>query len=88
MRLVRWNRLSRKLLATVAAFPIFQAVGTCDPTILANLAASTALDVAAQTNVAVFQLIIGGIQQTLLQNFPGANLLQILLGGTRQPFFP
>ena len=87
MRLLKYQRWSRKLLIGLAALPICQAA-TCDPQTLANLAATTGLSLATQLNATVFQLVIVGAQQTLLNAFPGANILQILLGGNSQPFFP
>lgn len=87
MRWQKLNRWSRKLCLGLAAFPVLQAT-TCDPQSVANLVASTSLSVASQLNVAVAQLAITGLRQTLLQAYPGANFLQILLGGNQQPFFP
>jgi len=87
MRLTKLNRWGRKLCFALAAFPVFQATG-CDAQSVANLVVSTSLSLASQLNVQVAQLAIAGAQQTLLQAYPGANILQILLGGNRQPFFP
>jgi len=87
MRLKKMHRWSRKLCFALAAFPVLQAT-TCDPQSVANLVASTSLSLATQLNLSVAQLIIAGATQSLLNAYPGANLLQILLGGNSQPFFP
>lgn len=74
-----------KILILLAALPFFQ--GTCDPSGVGNLVVSGALDIGAQVNVALFSAFVGAVQSTLLQSFPSADLLQILLGGNRFPFF-
>ncbi|OQZ05521.1 MAG: hypothetical protein B6D36_09725 [Planctomycetes bacterium UTPLA1] len=77
MRLFRWRK---KLLFMVAALPLLQATGTCDPFAL-NSTIGTSLASAG------FSVVVGSIQSVLLQNFPSADILQTLLGGNRQPFF-
>ena len=77
MRLFRWRK---KLLCMVAALPLLQATGTCDPFAL-NTTIGTSLASAG------FSVFVGSIQSVLLQNFPSADVLQTLLGGNRQPFF-
>lgn len=85
--LLRIQRCSRKILLGMAAIPVFQA-GTCDATGLSNFVTSQFLGVASSINLAVFQSFIGAGQQALLQAFPSFDILQILLGVNRQPFFP
>lgn len=87
MRLQKLNRWGRKLCFGLAAFPVLQAT-TCDPQTVANTLVSTSLSMASQLNLAVAQQAISGIQSTILQAYPGANIIQILLGGNRSPFFP
>lgn len=87
MRLKRMHRWGRKLCFALAAFPVLQAT-TCDPQTIANQLASTSLTLATQLNLQVAQLVIAGAQRSLLTAYPGANILQILLGGNSQPFFP
>jgi len=77
--IVRTHRWSRRLLVTLAAMPLFQAVGGCDA-VLAS--------VASQFVSGTFNLFVGSVQAMLLQNFPSMDILQILLGANRQPFFP
>ncbi len=77
LKLYRWRR---RILLPIASLPLLQMTGTCDPGTLAQ-------SVISQVNLAMFSLLIGSLQQTLLQAFPSADILQILLGGNRQPFF-
>jgi len=86
--LTRVHRWSKRILVLFAALPVFQAAGGCDTTGLSDLAVSTALSVGTQINVALFQSFVGSVQQTLLRSFPSLDILQILLGANRQPFFP
>ena len=87
MRLQKLNRWGRKLCYGLAAFPLLQAA-TCDAQTIANTIVSTTLSMATQLNLTVAQLAIAGVQQSLLQAYPGMNILQTLLGGNQQPFFP
>lgn len=87
---MRWhkvNRWGRKMWMGLAAFPVLQAT-TCNTQEVANFLVSTSLSMATQLNLAVAQLAIAGVQQSILQAYPGANFIQILLGGNQQPFFP
>lgn len=77
IRLYRWRK---RLLLPLAAMPLFQTVGTCDP---GAVAGSAALGVGSS----VFNLFIGSLQAVLLQTFPSADILQALLGGNSSPFF-
>ncbi len=77
LKLYRWRR---RILVPIATLPLFQMTGTCD-------AGALAQSFVTQVNLAVFNVLIGSIQQVLLQSFPSADILQILLGGNRQPFF-
>lgn len=87
MRMQKMNRWGRKLCFVLAAFPVLQATA-CDAQSVANLVVSTSLSLATSLNVTVAQLALAGAQQSILQSYPGANILQILLGGNQQPFFP
>jgi hypothetical protein len=73
-RLYRWRK---RILLPLAALPLFQL--TCDPTALNSF-------VASQLASTTFGLVVGSIQQTLLTSFPSSDIIQTLLGGTRQPF--
>lgn len=77
IRLYRWRK---RILLSLAAFPMFQMAGTCDPFALQST-------IISQTGLATFNLFVNSVQQVLLQTFPSADVLQILLGGNRQPFF-
>ncbi len=73
MRVHRW---SKRLLLTIAALPVCQLAGGCDPTLNTffwGLANST------------YSLFVGSAQQVLLQSFPSADILQVLLGGAPPP---
>ena len=76
-RLVRWRKA---VFMTVAALPLLQTTGTCDPFALNSI-------IGTQLASASLSLVVGSVQQVLLQNFPSADVLQTLLGGNRQPFF-
>ena len=78
VRLYRWRK---KLLLPLAALPMFQATGTC---INDQLAAELASSLVFST----FSAFVGAFQTALLQAFPSSDILQILLGANRQPFFP
>ena len=77
IKLYRWRR---RIILPIASLPLFQMAGTCDPGTLAQ-------SFITQVNLAMFNVLVGSIQQVLLQSFPSADILQILLGGNRQPFF-
>ncbi|MBX3394460.1 MAG: hypothetical protein KF841_03740 [Phycisphaerae bacterium] len=76
-RMVRWQK---RLLVLGAALPLFQATGTCDPfglnsTIFTSLTRTT------------FGIFVSTVQSTLLQFFPSSDILAILFGANRNPFF-
>ena len=77
MTLYRWRK---KLLLPLAALPLFQMGTTCISQDITNA-------VTSQLLVGTFQLFVGAVNSTLLKSFPDADVLQILLGGNRQPFF-
>lgn len=76
----RLNGWRKRIVLAAAALPLLQATGTCDPFALNST-------LAGQFASATLGVFIGAVQQVLLQNFPSADVLQILLGGNRQPFF-
>lgn len=82
MKMAKLYRWRKKLLMTVAAMPLFQAAtGSCALQELSSqLASSLAL--------ATFSAFVGAFQSALLQAFPSSDVLQILLGANRSPFFP
>ena len=71
-------RRRKGLLMALAALPLFQTTGTCDPFALNSL-------INQQIAGTTFGLFFGSIQQVALQNFPGADILQALLGGNPYP---
>ncbi len=77
---IRTYRRIKRLMLPLAALPIFQAAGACDPLTFwtANVSSLTG---------AMFNSFVSNAQATLLRNFPSADLLQILLGGNPRPFF-
>ncbi len=62
----------------MAALPLFQATGTCDPFTLNTLVVQQL----AQTTFGVFA---GSIQRVALQYLPGSDVIQGLLGGNPNP---
>lgn len=66
------------LLMAVAAFPMFQATGTCDPFALNSFFGQ-------QIANTVFGLFVSSVQQVLFQNFPGSDVIQTFLGGNPYP---
>lgn len=76
MKIYRWRN---KLLLPIAAFPLLQAA-TCT---LNDVTGA----IAGQLATGVFQLFVGAVNATILQSFPEADVIQILLGGNRAPFF-
>ncbi|GJQ25824.1 MAG: hypothetical protein HBSAPP02_08560 [Phycisphaerae bacterium] len=77
MKLYRWRK---KILVAAAMLPLCQTTGTCDLSTIPNL-------IGQQIASATFSVVVGSIQQTLLTSFPSSDVIQILLGGNRQPFF-
>lgn len=77
---IRTYRRMKQLLLPLAALPIFQTTGTCDPLTFwtSNVSSFTGT---------LFNSFVSNAQATLLRNFPSADLLQILLGGQPNPFF-
>lgn len=76
MRIYRWRY---KLLLPLAAFPLLQAA-TCSLNDIGGY-------VAGQIATGTFQLVVGAVNSTILQLLPEADVVQILLGGNRSPFF-
>ena len=79
--LMRFYRRRKGLLMTVAAMPLFQATGTCDPFFLNSL-------IGQQVVSTVFGLFVSAVQQVIFQNFPGSDVVQTFLGGNPNPIFP
>ncbi len=77
MRIYRWRK---KLLLAAAALPMLQAA-SCTVEDIASLAIS-------QLATGTFQIVVGAVNSTILQLLPEADVIQILLGGNRTPFFP
>jgi hypothetical protein len=67
--ITRFYRRRKALLMALAALPLFQTTGTCDPSTLGTF-------IFQQTAQTAFGLFIGSIQQVALQNFPGSNVIQ------------
>lgn len=86
--LIRLHRWRRKVLVCLAALPAFQIAGGCDPTPATNMVVDQALGIASAINISIFQSFVGSIQRVILQSFPSADILQMLLGGNPSPFFP
>lgn len=78
MRMIRWYRWQKRILLLVALLPLCQTTCTIE---------SVVGSLAQQLGYSVFNLFVSGANQTLLLNFPGADLLQIALGGNQTPFF-
>jgi hypothetical protein len=76
--ITRFYRRRKALLMALAALPLFQATGTCNPFAINGL-------ITQQIAQTVFGLFIGSIQQVALQNFPGSNVIQAFLGGNPNP---
>jgi hypothetical protein len=73
--LYRWRK---KIVLAAAMLPIFQATGTCDPFALNSL-------IGEQIANSTLNLVYGSFVSTLASSFPGADLLQMLLGGSPFP---
>lgn len=81
----RMHKWSKKVLVPLAALPVFQVAGGCDPTGITNIIVSQTLNLAG----GVTQLFLASAQQVLLQSFPSADILQIFLGqAPPPPLFP
>ena len=77
----RWvYRWRKRLILGVAALPVLQTTGGCDPFVLNQVIVQSLLSTGVQ-------VVAGSVQQVLLQNFPSSDIIQTLLGGNRQPFF-
>ncbi len=79
--ITRLYRRRKGLLMALAALPLFQTTGTCDPFALNTL-------ITQQIAQTVFGVFIGSIQQVVFQNFPGSDVVQGLLGGDPNPIIP
>ena len=75
-RLYRWRK---KIMLPLAAMPLFQMTGACDPGAVVGSLVGT-------INSAVFNLFVGSIRQTLIQDLPSADFLQFLLGNPNPIF--
>jgi hypothetical protein len=76
MKLYRWRK---KILVAAAALPMCQAANSCALDQIPGL-------VGQQIASATFSIVVNSVRQTLLTSFPSADVIQILLGGNRQPF--
>lgn len=76
IRLYRWRK---KIMLPLAAMPLFQMTGTCDGGEIIGAVVGT-------VNSAVFNLFVGSIRNTLIQDFPSADFLQFLLGNPNPIF--
>ena len=81
LTLYRWRK---KILILCAAIPLLQTTGTCDPFALNSFFAS---QVGSDIAWGVFSTVVRTGISTALQFFPGANVLNILLGGNPTPFY-
>ena len=76
--ITRLYRRRKGLLLALAALPLFQTTGACDPFALNSV-------INQQIAGTTFGLFFSSIQQVALQNFPGSNIIQGLLGGNPYP---
>lgn len=76
--MTRCYRLRKTLLMGLAALPLFQATGTCDPFALNSV-------IGQQIVQTTFGLFFSSIQQVVFQNFPSSDIVQGLLGGNPNP---
>ena len=81
LTLYRWRK---KLLVLVATLPLLQAAGTCD---LLGISGALGQEFGSNLAFGIFGAVVRGTQSTLLQFFPGADLLNLLLGGNTTPFY-
>ena len=72
-RLYRWRK---KIMLAAATLPVFQTA--CDPALNQF--------VADQLANSTLNLVYGSFIATLATSFPGADMLQMLLGGNSTPF--
>ena len=73
------HRWTKRLLLPIAALPIMTLTGGCDSLVAAG---------ASQLLSATLSTTVASVHSVLLQAFPSADLLQVLLGADRSPFFP
>ncbi len=73
------HRWMKRLLLPIAALPMMTLTGGCDSLVAAG---------ASQFASSVFSTTVASVHSVLLQSFPSADLLQVLLGANRSPFFP
>ena len=81
LTLYRWRK---KILILCAALPLLQAAGTCD---LIGIDSAFAQQFGSNLAFGIFGSVVRSTQSTLLQFFPGADLLNLLLGGNPTPFY-
>ena len=78
-RNVRMVRFRRKMIVLCAAMPLLQTTACAfedlSGALLGSLASST------------FNLLVGSINSTIVTLLPDADIIQILFGGNRSPFF-
>lgn len=79
-RTMRLYRCRKKMLAFCAALPMLQAT-TCAFQDVGNT-------VLTQLALGSFNLFIGAVNSTIVTLLPEADIIQIIFGGNRQPFFP
>jgi len=81
LTLYRWRK---KILLLCAALPLLQTTGTCD---IASINGAFASFMGSNVLWSVFSTVVRSTQSTLLQFYPGANILNTLLGGNPTPLF-
>lgn len=79
--LLRFYRWRKRLMLAMAGMPVMMVNGGCDPFALNEL-------IVQQLVSATFNVFVSSIQSVVLRSFPSADIIQTLLGGNRQPFFP
>ncbi len=73
------HRWMKRLVLPMAALPVMTVTGGCDSLVAAG---------ASQLATSVFSTTVASVHSVLVQNFPSADLLQVLLGANPSPFFP
>lgn len=81
LTLYRWRK---KILVLCAALPLLQTTGTCD---IASINGAFGSYVGSNMLWSIFSTLVRSTTSTLINFYPGANILNTLLGTNPTPLF-
>ena len=84
MNKLTFYRWRKKILLLCAALPLLQATGTCD---IATIDGTFANLIGSNLIWGIFSTVVRSSTSTLINFYPGANILNTLLGTNPTPFF-